>query len=106
MALSKANTQRCNEALKAFQKQYPSITSADIQTFILGFTAATEMLLSPEEVKNMLLACFMYSSANNNQGLSTIEGFTFGDQVQHIIHTVLNNPTLSMSGIVPKLRRK
>ncbi len=31
-------------ALTNFQKQYPSITSADLQTFILGWKACTDSI--------------------------------------------------------------
>lgn len=37
------NLSACSRALIAFKEQYPSTTSADLQTFILGFTAGEEI---------------------------------------------------------------
>lgn len=39
-------------ALKDFRKQYPSVTSADLQTFTLGFQACLEKITKvAEEIK-------------------------------------------------------
>ena len=101
------NLKRCAIALKAFQKQYPSVTYVDLQTFILGWQAAEQILMIPEEVRQMLLACFIYSSANNNQGLSSITGKSFGEQVETIISAVkANAESQSMLSILARLRKK
>jgi hypothetical protein len=34
------NKTELNDALREFQKKYPSVTSGDLQTFILGWQAA------------------------------------------------------------------
>ena len=36
---------KLTEALNIFRKQYPSITSADLQTFILGWEACQKMII-------------------------------------------------------------
>jgi len=38
------NLSFCSKALKAFKEQYPNVTSEDLQTFILGFTAGEEII--------------------------------------------------------------
>lgn len=40
--MSKTKTDPCGDALFKFQKQYPSGTSGDLQTFILGWYACEE----------------------------------------------------------------
>jgi hypothetical protein len=43
-----------NEALENFRKQYPSITSADMQTFILGYKSRVEQMASLEFITTQL----------------------------------------------------
>jgi len=43
-----ANSNKCTKALKEFQKQYPFVTSADLQTFILGFKAGEATVTVPK----------------------------------------------------------
>jgi len=43
-----AEDNRLSEALKDFRKNYPNVDSSDLQTFILGFQAATQWH-SPDE---------------------------------------------------------
>ena len=38
-------------ALEAFRKQYPSITSADMQSFLLGYQAAIDIAVEIESLK-------------------------------------------------------
>ncbi len=48
--------QNLSESLKIFQKQYPSITSADLQTFILGYNACEKDVLNSDKkyvIKNL-----------------------------------------------------
>jgi len=40
---------RLNDAITAFKKKYPMITSADLQTFILGWQANDETKHKPSE---------------------------------------------------------
>ncbi len=44
---------RCNEALKEFKSKYPTISSADMQTFILAFKAGEDSMLN--EVKRSII---------------------------------------------------
>lgn len=89
-----------SEALHEFQNTYPSVTSADLQTFILGWNAAEKELT--KEMRTALSACFMYSSANN-QGLSSIAGKTFGEKIDTVILAVRANS--EKQGLVSILER-
>lgn len=40
-----------------------------------------------EEVKEILSAVQMFSNSNNNQGLQSIKGQTFGERSEHIIQS-------------------
>ena len=95
-------SQRCLKALNAFQKQYPSITSGDMQTFVLGFNAAEEV--RDKDIRLALLACLMFSGANDNRGLSKISGINFGEQVKTIIDAIESNTNeQSVISVIAKL---
>jgi len=80
---------RCSKALKEFQAKHPTITSADMQTFILAFQMGEESMLN--ETKSMLVACFIFSGANNNQGLYKIKGESYGEKANTVINAQLSN---------------
>lgn len=96
------NLKACSIALKEFKKKYPSVTSADLQTFILGYQAAEET--KDKDIKLALLACLMFSGANSNQGLSKISGISFGEQVETILSAVESNTDdQSVISVIAKL---
>jgi hypothetical protein len=56
-----------------------------------------------EEVTNILVSALMFSSANNNQGLSKVKGETFGEQAETIIkaNEAIEGTNKSMLSVLP-----
>jgi len=46
MSEKTTNDNTLSKALEEFRKKYPSITSADMQTFILGWQAAEKYIIN------------------------------------------------------------
>lgn len=46
------NGEELSKALEKFRKQYPAITSADMQTFILGWQAAEKIFYKNKILKS------------------------------------------------------
>ena len=38
-----------------------------------------------QEVRNMLVTMFLFASANNNQGITSIKGQSYGEQAETVI---------------------
>jgi len=57
---------------------------------------------SSQELYRAVLACVIFSTANDNQGLKEVAGKTFGDKVHTIIHHTLNSK--SAVEVVSKLK--
>ena len=91
MTHEKAQSRRCSKAIKEFRAQYPSATSADLQTFIIAYREGEKAML--EESKRMLMACLFFFNANSNQGLRKIKGIDVDEQIQTVIDAVLLDET-------------
>ena len=50
-----------------------------------------EFVYSGEKFKRAIIACLMFSNANNNQGLNKVDGANFGEQCNTIIYAALNS---------------
>lgn len=59
-----------------------------------------------EEVTQMLVSVIMFANANEKQGVSQINGITYGDKANHIINTFdkFKNTGRSILSIVSNLR--
>jgi hypothetical protein len=51
-----------------------------------------------QEVMNMLVGMFIFSGANNNQGLSKITGKDYGNKAEHVIKSTIQ--TMDNGGTV------
>jgi len=61
-----------------------------------------------DEVEQMLVALFVYSSANHNQGLNNIEGSDFGEQATTVIEAneSIINTNKSILAVLPLLKKR
>ncbi len=51
------NEEKLSKALQDFKTKYPSITSADLQTFILGWQEAVKNCFIPDVSNNNVAVC-------------------------------------------------
>jgi len=73
------NEKASAKALNEFQKQYSSVTSGDLQTFILGWMAAEKAIAFSPDTAKKLLECrdLLIESENDNS-----------EQVYHILYSI------------------
>ncbi|MDD4157683.1 MAG: hypothetical protein PHY08_14050 [Candidatus Cloacimonetes bacterium] len=78
------------KALSEFQKQYPSVTSTDLQTFVLGWLAAEKAIqFSPSIAKKLLkFRDLLIESENDNS-----------EQIYYILYSIAS-PEFDKTGNV------
>jgi len=59
----------CKRALELFKRQYPSVTSADLQTFILGFNAGEEIIEKIITDKEISIDAMLITKISDNRKL-------------------------------------
>ncbi|MFW6219976.1 MAG: hypothetical protein ACOC33_03975 [bacterium] len=59
------NEEKLSKALQVFKTKYPSITNADLQTFIIGWQEAVKNCFIPD-VSYLLAFCEWYKTTNFN----------------------------------------
>lgn len=57
-----------------------------------------------QEVESILLALFLVSGANDNQGLKVIEGLCYGDKMETVL-IAFNNSNKSAVSIVSEISK-
>lgn len=64
-----SNLKSCSVALKEFRTKYPSVTSTDLQTFILGFNAAETTLVPITTKQGLIVDCLFIKKLNRDHDL-------------------------------------
>lgn len=57
-----------------------------------------------EELEKILISVFFFASANNNQGISTIKGNTYGEKAKTIIASNNNEENKSIVSIISNFK--
>lgn len=85
------NLSACSRALIAFKEQYPSTTSADLKTFILGFTAGEEIIETIITDKELTTSGILIRRISDNRKLFLVENtLVITDAIENRVLRLLN----------------